>query len=543
MADASLLRPPPDPLGPDAWTADEDAAIAAKRKTVLLFVNVFVVAMCGLVYELLAGAVASYVLGDSVTQFSLVIGVYLSAMGLGAWLSGFVTRELGRRFVEIELLVALIGGTSAPLLFIAFGHAHAFRPILFLDVILIGALVGLELPLLMRILEGELQFKDLVSRALAFDYAGALVASILFPIVLVPTLGLVRTALVIGLINAGIAVWGTHLLRGHIGPGVTGLRVRAAIVVMVLMVGLIKADTLTRVAEERAYSDAIVYAQTTPYQRIIVTQGAAGFSVYLNGNLQLASIDEYRYHEALVHPAMLAAAMRAGHAPRNVLVLGGGDGLALREIWKHEGVERVTLVDLDAGMTSLGRELPVLAALNRHAYEDPRLTLINEDAFVWLQERVDPVPFDVAIVDFPDPNHLGLGKLYTRHFYQRLREVIALEGAVSVQATSPLFVRRSFWTIVTTIEAAGFSVLPYHAPVPSFGEWGFALATHPDATLRAPVAIPQSLARTLRFVDDATLASLFVLAPDMQRVPAEVNRLDNQLLVHLYEAESARALR
>ncbi len=549
----TTLRPPPDPLGPDAYAEDESAARAAQRRVALLFVNVFVVAMCGLVYELLAGTVASYLLGDSVTQFSLVIGVYLSAMGLGAWLSSFITRDLARRFVEIELLVAVIGGTSAPMLFFAFGSTHAFRPLLFFDVMIIGVLVGLELPLLMRILEGELRFKDLVSRSLAFDYAGALVASVLFPIVFVPTLGLVRTALVIGLVNAGVAVWGTSLLRGHIGPRVTGLRVRAAIVVVLLIVGLIKADTLTNIAEERVFSEPIVYARSTPYQRIVVTQGAAGFAVYLNGNLQLASIDEYRYHEALVHPAMLAARERSRHAPKRVLVLGGGDGLALREIWKHEGVEHVTLVDLDEGMTSLSRDFPPLAKLNRDAYADPRLTVINTDAFVWLDSsRPLEDRFDVVIVDFPDPNHLSLGKLYTRLFYRRLLAAVAPDGAIAVQATSPLFVPKSYWTIVTTLEAAGFATLPYHAPVPSFGEWGFVLATPPSAPEAEPglvpggelkLSIPDALSPQLRFLDGPTMASMFVMPADMTRIPGEVNRLDNQVLVRIYEDESARALR
>jgi spermidine synthase len=545
---ATTLRPPPDPLGPDAYAEDESAAQAQRRRVALLFVNVFIVAMCGLVYELLAGAAASYLLGDSVTQFSLVIGVYLSAMGLGAWLSSFITRDLARRFVEIELLVALVGGTSAPMLFFAFGSTHAFRPLLFFDVLVIGALVGLELPLLMRILEGELRFKDLVSRSLAFDYAGALVASVLFPIVFVPTLGLVRTAFVMGLVNAAVAIWGTQLLRGHIGPRVTGLRVRSAVVVVLLVVGLIKADALTNIAEERVFAEPIVYAKSTPYQRIVVTQGAAGFAVYLNGNLQLASIDEYRYHEALVHPAMLAARERAGRPPRRVLVLGGGDGLALREIWKHEGVEHVTLVDLDAGMTSLSRDFPPLATLNKDAYADPRLTVVNEDAFLWIDAAPsDPSgKFDVVIVDFPDPNHLALGKLYTRVFYRRLLARTAPLGAIAVQATSPLFVPKSYWTIVTTLEAAGFATLPYHAPVPSFGEWGFVLATPPVGEAETPslkLAIPDALATQLRFLDAPTLATMFVMPADMARMPAEVNRLDNQVLVRIYEDESAKALR
>jgi spermidine synthase len=151
-----------------------------------LYLNVFVVAICGLVYELLAGTLGSYLLGDSVTQFSLVIGLYLSAMGVGAWLSRRLDNDLARRFLEIELAVAIVGGLSAPVLFVAFGSLEHFQIVLLAFVFAIGVLVGLELPLLMRLLEGQIAFKDIVSRVLTFDYIGALAASLMFPLVLVP---------------------------------------------------------------------------------------------------------------------------------------------------------------------------------------------------------------------------------------------------------------------------------------------------------------------------------------------------------------------
>ena len=130
----------------------------------LLYLNVLVIATCGLIYELLAGTLASYVLGDSVTQFSTIIGVYLSAMGVGAWVSGFVKKQLARVFLEVELGVALLGGTSAPLLFLSFTTAPYFTMVLYVIVFSIGVLVGLELPLLMRILKEHLDFGELVSR-------------------------------------------------------------------------------------------------------------------------------------------------------------------------------------------------------------------------------------------------------------------------------------------------------------------------------------------------------------------------------------------
>src|ERR671913_2337263 len=225
------------------------------NRTPVLFLNVIVIATCGLVYELIAGTLASYVLGDSVTQFSLIIGIYLFSMGVGAWASRFVERELARRFVDVELAVVVVGGFSAPLLFLTFAHLSYFQVILYSCVFLIGALVGLEIPLLMRILKDQLDFKELVARVLALDYVGALVASLLFPIFLVPRLGLVRTSLVFGIFNAAVALWGTWLMRPLIAGSVAGLRGRSVIVIALLLVGVIKADRLTSLAEDQMFTD------------------------------------------------------------------------------------------------------------------------------------------------------------------------------------------------------------------------------------------------------------------------------------------------
>ncbi|HEX8283845.1 MAG TPA: polyamine aminopropyltransferase [Pyrinomonadaceae bacterium] len=503
------------------------------NRTPILFLNVMVIATCGLVYELLAGTLASYVLGDSVTQFSLIIGIYLFAMGAGSWLSRFVEKDLARRFVDVELAVAVLGGFSAPLLFLTFAHLSYFHVVLYGLVFLIGAAVGLEIPLLMRILKDHLDFKELVARVLAFDYAGALIASLLFPIFLVPRLGLVRTSLLFGFLNASVGLWATWLMRPLIGGrSVARLRAQACVVMALLAVAFVKADALTSLAEDAMFADDIVYSKTTHYQRIVVTRNRAGFQLFLNGNLQFSSADEYRYHEALVHPAM-ALASDGGRAPRRVLVLGGGDGLGLREVLKYPSVEEVTLVDLDPDMTELSRRFPPLARLNRGAFDDPRVRVVNEDAMIWLEQ--DGPPFDAALVDFPDPNSFALGKLYTTRFYGMLKRRLAPDAAVAVQSTSPLFARSSYWCIVRTLEAAGFSVRPYYTAVPSFGVWGFALAR------RAPFEVPsRAPAVELKFLDDRALPAMFMLSADLGPVPVEVNRLDNQSLVRYYEAEWRR---
>jgi spermidine synthase len=514
----------------------------------ILFLHVLVIATCGLVYELLAGTLASYVLGDSVTQFSLVIGIYLSAMGVGAWISRAIEGAVARRFVEVELSVALLGGCSAPLLFFSFARAGWFHPVLYGVVFGIGVLVGLELPLLMRILKDNLEFKELIGRALTFDYLGALVASVLFPLLLVPKLGLVRTSLLFGLLNAAVGLWATWILAPLIPRGLLAMRGRGVLTIAILIVGFVKADALTQLAEDGLFADEIIYTKTTSYQRIVVTRGRAGFQLFLNGNLQFSSADEYRYHESLVHPAMAAAAGSNG-VPKRILVLGGGDGLALREILKYPSVEKVTLVDLDPDMTRLSERFPPLEALNQHSFRDPRVEVKNQDAMIWLEERLSSrqsrepfgaplegerrgAPFDVAIVDFPDPNNFALGKLYTTRFYRLLAEQLATGAVVTVQSTSPLFARTSYWCVEKTIEAAGFAALPYHVAVPSFGEWGFVLARR--STRLDP---PQHVRPGLRFLDDGALAALFVLPADMAPVPVEVNRLDNQVLVRYYESE------
>ncbi len=499
------------------------------NRTTVLFLNVLVIATCGLVYELLAGTLASYVLGDSVTQFSFIIGIYLSAMGAGAWLSRFVEHDLARRFIEVELGVAVLGGVSAPLLFLSFAMVGWFHVILYGVVFAIGTLVGLELPLLMRIVKDQLEFKELVSRVLAFDYVGALAAAILFPILFVPKLGLVRTSLVFGILNAAVGLWATWLLEPLLGRGVVGLRVRAGLVILLLVVGIIKADALTALAEEQMFPDNVVYTLTTPYQRIVVTRGKTGFSLFLNGHHQFNSADEYRYHEALVHPAVAVAGV-----PRRALILGGGDGLALREILKYPAVEAVTLVDLDPDMTRLAERFPPLAELNRRAYEDPRVTVVNQDAYIWLEEN-GPL-FDAVFIDFPDPNTFSLGKLYTTRFYRLLRRRLTPGAAVGIQCTSPLFARQAFWCVVRTLEASGFTVRPYHVAVPSFGIWGFAVAR--ATPFEVPGRVPEGV--ELRFLNDAILPTLFALPADLGPVPVEINRLDNQVLVRYPDSEWKR---
>ena len=491
-----------------------------------IYVSVIIVATAGLVYELLAAAAASYLLGDSITQFSTVIGAYLFAMGIGSFLSRYVRRGVAARFVEVELAVGLVGGWATVLLFLAFGHTAHFRVVLYALVGVVGVLVGLEIPLLLRLLRDRLAFSELVAQVLSLDYAGALVASLLFPLLLVPRLGLIRTSLLMGLANAAVGLWSTWIFRDELARPAL-LRALGLGAVLALGAGTVAAEHITAWSEERLYADEIILTRSSPYQRIVLTRWADDLRLFLNGHLQFSSRDEYRYHEALVHPVLAAHP-----APRRVLILGGGDGLAAREVLRYPAVTSVTLVDLDGEMTRLFAANVLLRDLNGGALADPRVRVVNADAFIWLQGTREI--FDVAIVDFPDPHNFSLGKLYSRTFYRLLRTRLAPDGLAAVQATSPMFARRSFWCIAETVRSAGLAARPYHVYVPSFGEWGFVLAAAAEWT--PPRAYPPGL----RFLTVEGTAALFTFPPDMAAVPVEVNRLDNQILVHYYGAEWQR---
>jgi spermidine synthase len=510
-------------------TTDASPTTPIRPAEVALLASVFVVAGCGLLYELAAGALASMLLGDSILQFSTIIGTYLFAMGVGSYLSRFFERQLIAHFLRIELLIGMVGGLMPALLFALHSAAPgSFRLVLYSLVLLIGTLVGLEIPLVMRILKRHFQaryaLKDLVSQVLTFDYLGALAVSLAFPLLLMPQLGLIRTGVLFGLINVMVAVWALWLFRAELRH-VVAHTVACLLCAAVLAVAFSSAgDDINSWAEDRFYADKIIIAESSAYQRVVVTAGRSGVRLFLNGNLQFHSRDEYRYHEALVHPAMAAQG-----APQKVLVLGGGDGMAVREVLKYPSVQEVTLVELDPHMTRLFAQDTRLRALNSDALHSPKLRVVNQDAFAWLEQN--PGSFDVIVVDFPDPSNFSIGKLYTTSFYQLLDQHLSASGYAVVQTTSPLVARKSFWTVAATLEAAGLTTTPYHAHVPSFGEWGFILASR--RPYRAPTVLPEGL----KFLSVDGLGALFNFPPDMARVEMPPNRLSNQGLVQTFEAE------
>jgi spermidine synthase len=499
--------------------------MASEVESRLLLVSVFLVAAAGLVYELIAGTLTTYLLGSSITVFSIVIGVFLAAMGLGAWLAQYARNALAFWFVAAEMALALVGGLSALALFGAYVlFEDGFTVVLGMVCISIGTLVGLEIPILLRIVESGSSVRLAVSRVLAVDYAGALLGSVLFPLVLLPYLGLVRTAAMLGLLNLVVAFVAIHVLQKDL-PGVRGLKVVGTGIAMVLGIVFGTAANTTSWAEDSLYQDPIVLSQTTPYQRIVVTRWRDDVRLYLNGHLQFSSVDEHRYHEALVHPALSAV-----DSAKRVLILGGGDGLAVRAVLEHPGVEQVDLVDLDPELLALFQDHPALTALNDDALDEPEVALHARDAIEFVDEA--STTWDAIIVDLPDPNDDTLSRLYAQSTFRLFLSRLSPDGVLVTQATSPFFAPKAFWCIVETLESVakeGQSVRPYHVNVPSFGEWGFVMVGPTQEKLPSLSADIDT-----EFLDQGAMAAMFHFPRDLHRHDVEPNRLTTAVLSEYY---------
>lgn len=500
---------------------------ASKVESRLLLMSVFFVAAAGLVYELIAGTLATYLLGSSVTVFSIVIGVFLAAMGLGAWLAQFARDSLTTWFVRAELLLSLVGGLSALLLFVAYVVSQqGFIVVLGLVSVAIGALVGLEIPILLRIVESGSTVRLAVSRVLAVDYVGALLGSILFPLVLLPYMGLVRTAALLGLVNLAVAFVAMKLMADSL-RGRRAMQAWGVIIGVVLSVVFATAGHTTSWAEDQLYDDPIVLAQTTPYQRMVVTQWRNDTRLYLNGHLQFSTVDEHRYHESLVHPALSAV-----DEPERVLILGGGDGLAVRQVLAHPSVMRVDLVDLDPELLELFAVDGRLAHVNGGVLGDERVVLHPVDAIRFVEETRDQ--WDVVLMDLPDPNDDTLARLYAQSTFRLIVSRLAESGVLVTQATSPYFAPEAFWCIVETLESVASPaqrVRPYHVHVPSFGEWGFAML--------GPESIDTIEIRSdldTKFISQDGLASMFHFPKDLARRPVEPNRLTTAVVSEYYRS-------
>lgn len=498
-----------------------------------LLAVVFICAACGLVYELALVSLGSFLIGNTATQASIVLSVMVFAMGVGALLAKPLQARALLSFAVIELALALLGGLSVLGLYAAFAYLSLYTQAMVVVAFVLGVLIGAEIPLLMVLLQRirRQEAGSAVADMFAADYVGALLGGLAFPFLLLPVFGQLRGALLVGLVNAAAGfVLVFVMFRKSLGrKGLLAVGVVAVAVVAILVAAMVYSTRFEVTARQAMFRDPVVAAERSPYQDIVLTERGTprgpDIRLYLNGDLQFSSTDEYRYHESLVHPVMSGSRGR-------VLILGGGDGLALRDVLTYPDASP-TLVELDPAMIRLARTDSRLTGLNRGSMTDPRARVVNADAFTWLRTHHDA--FDAIIVDMPDPDESATAKLYSTEFYSLVRAHLAPGGQVVVQAGSPYFAPKAFWCIGSTLDAAGLSSTPYHIDVPSFGDWGYFLARSDGPPPRLRLAPPEPL----RFLTPSELAAAAVFPQDRQHEQVAPSTLMDPRILRYVQSEWA----
>ncbi|WP_078547660.1 polyamine aminopropyltransferase [Litchfieldia alkalitelluris] len=499
------------------------------KKTSAIYWASGIVSICGIIFEVLFGAAGSYILGDGVKQYTLTISLFLTGMGIGAVISEKVTRNLILSFVWIEYLIAIIGGFSTFILFGVTAYLSAGTDAFFLYSItlIVGTLTGVELPILIRKANeiGETLNRS-AARVLFSDYAGGLIGGMLFVYILRPQFGLVKTAFVVALINICVAIWLLVQFKNDIKNwkihGVLG-----GVIFTVILAGVFFGEEMAFKFEQKLYRDPIVYSEQTNYQKIVLTKEQGDLRLFLDGQLQFSSTDEYRYHETLVHPAVSLT-----DKPSKVLILGGGDGLAIRELKKYDNIESITVVDLDPRMIELSKTHHDIVKLNNHAFNTDHVMIETKDAFNFLKENSSI--YNVILIDLPDPNNESLNKLYTLEFYQLVRNHLAPGGTVMVQATSPTFATEVYWSIDKTVKATGLKTENLHVDIPSFGDWGFILAKREDFNIE-----DVKIKADTRFITNDLVQAMTYFGKDIDLendngTNLEINTLINPILIEKY---------
>lgn len=492
------------------------------KKHRLLLITTFIISGCSLCYELIISAVSAYITGNAVLQYSVMIGLYMSAMGLGSFLSRYVRTELFTVFVTVEIGIGVLGGFSSVSIFLANLYIVNYHIIMYAITIGIGILVGMEIPLLTRIIEkSHSNLRMTLSAVFSFDYIGSLVGALAFPLLMVPYGGYLAAAFVCGVLNSVAAlliIWKyTDYIRYSWIYKILTVGVGTA-----MLLGIIFSGNISHYIEDGLYRDTVIYSEQTPYQKLVLTRHKDDIRLFIDGSLQFSSIDEYRYHEALVHIPLAQI-----DAIQNVLVLGGGDGVATRELLKYPNVQ-ITVVDLDERMTAMAINHPVLRALNKDAFSNPRVTVINKDAYEFMKENKKQ--YDAIIIDLPDPNNEALSKLYSNVFYRLCYAALSEKGILVTQSTSPYYAAKTFWSINKTLTSEGFVVYPYHLLVPTFGEWGFNMATKHALHKIHPVNKVDT-----QFVTPDNIDSLFVFGKDeIPSEPITINQLLHPVIIDYY---------
>jgi spermidine synthase len=435
----------------------------------LLLFSVFILSLCGIIYELVLGSLATYLFGNPVKQYSITIGFFLFSMGLGSYLSRYFVKDLLRNFIFIEVTLGLVGGVSVAVLTWLFSFELSYYLLHIFFLVLVGMLVGLEIPLITRIMKQYGSLKDILSNVLSLDYIGGLAGSLFFPLVLFPYAGRFLTSILVGAANVAVAL---IIMAAVKYPGKRRWDFTYPVAAVILLaVMAVFSDQMSGLLNRKLYFDDVVFSKRSDFQEIVLTRNSDDFRLYLDGSLQFSTQDEYRYHEMLVYPALfLCPADR-----QDVLVMGGGDGLAVRDVLKSPRVSRVILVELDPMMVRLAKENSSFRRINGDSLKDPRVTVVEGDAFAYLTG--DPGRFHVIIADFPDPHDETISKLYSVEFFRMVKRALAPTGVFVTQSTSPLFAREAFWCIYSTVREVFGGAVPYHVYVPSFGDWGFVMAS------------------------------------------------------------------
>lgn len=504
------------------------SAAASGRWRALLLAAVAACAACGIIYELALLTLSASLDGGGIVATSLIVAGYIAALGVGALLVKPLLAHAAITFIAVEALLGVIGGLSAAALYMVFAFLDGSVGstwVLAVSTALIGGLVGAEVPLLMTLLQsgrvtGAADAGRTLANLNAADYLGALLGGLVWPFLLLPQLGMIRGAAATGMINlAAAAVVALFLLRHVVSTRQLLLALCALAAALGLLATLLlrSADVETT-SRQRLYADPIVAYRHTPYQEIVVTRRGNDTRLYLDGGLQFSTRDEYRYTESLVYPAV-------GKGARSVLVLGGGDGLVARELLRLPGVSKIVQVELDPAVIDIART--TLRGANGGSLDNPRVAVVTQDAMNWLRGP-DLDRFDAIIVDLPDPDTPVLGRLYSAEFYALAARALAPGGLMAVQAGSPFSTPTAYWRTVSTIRAAGYAVTPYHVHVPTFGDWGFALAQRAD-TAPTPTVPPD--APPLRFLNQQVLQATCVFSGDVAPRPVEPSTLDNPRIV------------
>lgn len=476
--------------------------ISNKRKSFVLKTALFATGFSGIVAEYILSTLASYFIGNAILQFTLIVSIMLFAMGLGSRLSKSFNSNIIFYFVITELLLSVLVSFSAIASYLVYGFTNMSWVVIYLLSIIIGLLIGLEIPFATRINNDFEELRLNISNILEKDYYGSLLGGLFFAFVGLPYLGLTYTPFVLGLLNLGVSFWLFYVLKHEISKRLGRLiKILYVLVLSAIVVGACFAKPLVLFGEQAKYKDKIVFTTQTKYQKIVITKWNAWYSLYINGNQQLSTFDEYLYHEPMVHVTLGLAKKKT-----SILVLGGGDGCIVRELLKYDSVTAITLVDLDEAMLNLGANHTIFKDLNKGAFANAKVRTVAADAFTFLEQ--DTGLYDAILVDLPDPNNVDLNKLYTKAFYKLCHNRLTKDGVFITQAGSPYYATKAFYCIAKTLRASGFYTMPMHNQVLTLGEWGWVIGMKTPVTASAVAHLEINKDLNLKWLNTAAVKGL-----------------------------------